>query len=84
LAAGTPVIAYKAGGALDYIEPGNNGLFFNEQTVESLAEVLRKFSADKFDRSQIQAAASQFSVQSFHAKMTRFVNSYTSKGGHES
>ena len=28
LAAGTPVIAYKKGGALDYIEDGKNGIFF--------------------------------------------------------
>jgi len=30
LASGTPVIAYKAGGALDYTAPGKTGEFFDE------------------------------------------------------
>ena len=34
MAAGTPVIAYKAGGALDYVMP-KTGKFFEEQTVDS-------------------------------------------------
>lgn len=28
MAAGTPVIAYKGGGALDYVVPGKTGEFF--------------------------------------------------------
>ena len=43
MAAGTPVIGYRAGGALDYIEPGKTGMFFEEQTVESLAYALQTF-----------------------------------------
>ena len=41
LAAGTPVIAYKKGGALDYIEDGKNGVFFERQTVSSLTQLLK-------------------------------------------
>ncbi|HUD03770.1 MAG TPA: glycosyltransferase, partial [Patescibacteria group bacterium] len=39
MAAGTPVIAFKAGGALDYVNP-KTGIFFEEQTTESLEKAL--------------------------------------------
>jgi glycosyltransferase involved in cell wall biosynthesis len=48
MAAGTPVIAYKAGGALDYVKENKTGLFFEEQSVESLCEALKKFNPSKF------------------------------------
>ncbi len=75
LAAGTPVIAYKAGGALDYVEPGKTGSFFNEQTADFLSDVLNKFSAKKFDSAQIQKTAAKFSPAEFTAKFQGFVDS---------
>lgn len=75
LAAGTPVIAYKAGGALDYIEPGKNGEFFNEQTAESLARTLRGFKPEKFDNSEIQKYARQFSSAAFRDKLNKLLDS---------
>ena len=44
LAAGCPVIAYNQGGAKDYILDGKNGLFFEQQSVDSLAKVIKKFN----------------------------------------
>ena len=44
LAAGCPVIAYKKGGAKDYIEDGKNGLFFESQTIDSLVSAIKKFN----------------------------------------
>lgn len=44
LAAGCPVIAFNKGGAKDYIEDGKNGLFFESQTVNSLAAAIKKFN----------------------------------------
>lgn len=43
MACGVPVIALKKGGALDYIKPNINGLFFENQTVTSLAEAIENF-----------------------------------------
>jgi glycosyltransferase involved in cell wall biosynthesis len=73
MAAGTPVIAYKAGGALDYVVPGKTGLFFEEQTARSLAAALRQFSPRKFDNQQIAAAAERFSRQRFVQKMRAYI-----------
>jgi glycosyltransferase involved in cell wall biosynthesis len=39
-AAGRPVIAYKAGGALDTVVNGQTGIFFQELTPESLSEAV--------------------------------------------
>ncbi len=74
LAAGTPVIAYKAGGALDYVQPGKTGMFFDEQTSESLADVLKKFSPSEFDHQKIKQFAESFSVGKFKNSFKNFLN----------
>ncbi|HET6863916.1 MAG TPA: glycosyltransferase [Candidatus Saccharimonadales bacterium] len=73
MAAGTPVIAYKAGGALDYVQPGKTGEFFGEQTADSLSAALKKFSSDKFNHAQIQKAAAKYSPESFCSALEKFV-----------
>ncbi len=75
LAAGTPVIAYKAGGALDYVVPGKTGIFFEEQTTASLTKALQAFTASDFNASIISKFAEQFSVKSFTSKIRAFLNS---------
>ena len=42
-AAGCPVLAYKEGGAIDSIKENETGLFFEEQTAESIIECMNKF-----------------------------------------
>ncbi len=79
LAAGTPVIAYKEGGALDYVEPGKTGEFFTEQTAEALAGALKRFTPDKYNASQIQNYAKKFSSGDFRAQFQKFVNSHMQK-----
>ena len=45
-AAGKPVIAFRAGGALETVKEGETGLFFNEQTAGSLADAVGRFEKD--------------------------------------
>jgi glycosyltransferase involved in cell wall biosynthesis len=78
LAAGTPVIAYKAGGALEYVTPGKTGLFFEEQTAKSLAAALRQFARERFDPEEVSRAADRFSTARFQQKMRLFVRKATS------
>jgi glycosyltransferase involved in cell wall biosynthesis len=73
MAAGTPVIAFKKGGALDYMVDGKTGLFFNEQTVKSLVGALKKFETMQFDSNVISAHAEQFSIDVFKKKIREFV-----------
>ncbi|SFT54211.1 Glycosyltransferase involved in cell wall bisynthesis [Selenomonas sp. GACV-9] len=43
-ACGTPVIAYGKGGALETVEENKTGIFFDEQTVASIANAVNMFS----------------------------------------
>ncbi len=74
LAAGTPVIAYNKGGALDYVVPGKTGLFFDKQTAKSLADVLAIAATKSFDYEAIAKHAEQFSVPAFAESMQKYIN----------
>lgn len=73
IAAGTPVIAYKDGGALDYVIPRVTGQFFEEQTVENLCQVLETFNAQPYDNKLVAKKALDFSSEVFRQKIHSFV-----------
>ena len=50
MASGRPVIAFRAGGVLETVKDGESGVFFDEQTIESINECVEKFFQIKFDR----------------------------------
>lgn len=72
-ACGTPVIAYAKGGALETIADGTTGLFFAEQTVDSLADALERFQALQVDPSALQEHASQYSAERFREQIRSLV-----------
>ncbi|MDR1300620.1 MAG: glycosyltransferase [Candidatus Nomurabacteria bacterium] len=74
LATGTPVIAYGAGGALDYVEDGQNGLFFDQQTTESLVRAIDKFAETKFNPKTVSKSAKKFSDARFKKEIKDFVD----------
>ena len=73
LSAGTPVIAYKDGGALDYIDAGINGVFFNDQSVESLSDALIDFQKTKFNPDNIRQSSNKFNFDSFKKNIKSFI-----------
>jgi glycosyltransferase involved in cell wall biosynthesis len=78
MAAGTPVIAFKAGGALDYVVEGKTGLFFDKQEVASLKKALSRFEAKKFDAKIIRKHAEDFSPAHFRQAMQTVIDKATS------
>lgn len=77
LASGTPVIAYKAGGALDYIKPRVTGEFFDKHNASALARALREFDGHRYSSAAIRAYAQRFSKEAFQKTMRDFiVNEY--------
>lgn len=73
MSSGRPVIAYRKGGVLETVIDGKTGLFFNEQTPESLAEVIKLFKNENFDSNFIRSHADKFSVASFRAQIEKFI-----------
>ncbi|MCA9370819.1 MAG: glycosyltransferase, partial [Candidatus Peregrinibacteria bacterium] len=74
MACGTPVISFRAGGPLETIVEGKTGLFFDEQTPQSLADVLQIFNASAFDAELCKAQAQQFSREKFEIQMKQAVS----------
>ncbi|MCI0381711.1 MAG: glycosyltransferase [Chlamydiae bacterium] len=66
-AAGVPAIAYGKGACLETIIPEKTGLFFQEQTEESLLKAIQTFERkqDQFIPEQIKAHAETFSEEKF-------------------
>jgi len=74
MASGRPVIAYQAGGVLETVKEGETGLFFAQQEVDCLVEVLRKFRSSDFSSSQIREHALKFSEDRFKKEIQEFIN----------
>jgi len=72
-ACGTPVIALGKGGALDTVVEGKTGLFFEEQTVQSLQDALQRFDHMKFDPQIIRTHAQAFSSNRFRSQISSTV-----------
>ena len=73
MAAGTPVIAFRAGGALDYVNPGKTGEFFSQQTVSSLKRALQRFSPVKYSSDDIKTRAQEFNAARFRKNISKFI-----------
>ena len=70
-AAGAPVIAFKAGGALDTVIEGKTGVFFDKQNTESLVKAVRKFEKLSFSQKDLINNAKRFSKERFKREILR-------------
>ena len=78
-ACGRPVIAFGKGGVLDSVIPGKTGVFFKEQSVESLKNAILEFENMKFDKQVIREHALGFDESVFQKKISDFVNDVYNK-----
>lgn len=76
-ACGRPVICYGKGGVLDSVIDGKTGVYFNEQTVESLKKAIIKFEKMKFDKKVIRRHAEEFSEENFKKKINDYLEKVT-------
>jgi glycosyltransferase involved in cell wall biosynthesis len=74
MAAGRPVIAYAAGGALDTVIEGTSGTLFAEQTVESLCDALKRFDPERYDPRVIRHHAEQFDTVVFRKRVRTYID----------
>ena len=73
-AAGCPVIAYQCGGALETVVDGVTGLFFKEQTPESLSDAVVRLNSMHLHTSDLVAHAQRFNKQRFKAEFQDFIS----------
>jgi glycosyltransferase involved in cell wall biosynthesis len=65
MAAGKPVVAFRAGGATETVVEGSTGVFFEEPTIESLAVAIERCEHLRFDGRAIRRQAEQFDRRVF-------------------
>jgi glycosyltransferase involved in cell wall biosynthesis len=67
LAAGAPVIAYGKGGVTETVVPGETGMFFERQDVESIARAVLEFERthDRFHAAHMRQTAAPYGRERF-------------------
>ena len=71
---GTPVIAFKGGGALDSVVDGKTGVFFNKQTTSSLKKAVKRFEKTRFSQQELKKNADKFSKDRFKKEFLKVIN----------
>ncbi|MCL6432457.1 MAG: glycosyltransferase, partial [Anaerolineae bacterium] len=72
-ASGRPVIAYRAGGAVETVIEGVTGVFFDEPSPEALAEAVRSLDASAFDPLTMRRHAERFDESVFREQLGQFI-----------
>lgn len=72
-AAGRPVVAYGAGGALDTVVDGVTGVHFQRQTVEDLVAAVRRLENLALDPGRIAQHARTFDTAVFRRELRAYV-----------
>lgn len=75
---GTPVIALKKGGYLETVIENKTGVFFNEQTAESITETINLFENKniKFVKKDFIENVTKFSIERFKNEFKSFVKNH--------
>ena len=76
LSCGTPVIAFNKGGASESVINEETGIFYNEQTADSIIHAVERFelSKGKFDPVKISNSAKKFDRKIFEQQIKDFVD----------
>lgn len=74
-AAGRPVIAYRAGGAVETVEENVTGVFFDQPSSVSLGEAIEKFEGMRFDQYTLRRHAEKFDRSVFTFRVLQFLGS---------
>jgi len=78
-AAGRPVIAFKAGGALDTVIDGVTGVFFEHDTAQSLAGAIEESESRAWNPNVIRLHAERFNTAAFQERMLALIEKFCPK-----
>jgi len=73
MACGKPVIAYRGGGALETVQEGITGIFFDTQEEDALVAALDMFKSMRFDPVRIRQHAQNFNKIRFKEEIETFI-----------
>ncbi|HEX9544055.1 MAG TPA: glycosyltransferase [Pyrinomonadaceae bacterium] len=74
-AAGRPVIAFRAGGALETVVEGRTGLFFDRPESDSLIQAIEEFELRNWDSQLLRSHAAKFDRAVFSNRLMGFLQS---------
>jgi glycosyltransferase involved in cell wall biosynthesis len=72
-AAGRPVIAFRAGGALETVVAGRTGIFFDQPEADSLAQAIKEFESYSWNAAELRAHAARFDRTVFAARLIDYL-----------
>ena len=77
MALGTPVIAFRSGGATESVQENVSGIFFEKQNANSLIDAIKKFSEteNQFDRGVLARSVEKFSKENFKKNFVDYLKS---------
>ncbi len=78
MAIGLPVLAYRAGGALDYVIPGKTGEFFDAQSVSAIVKTLSAFKPTRYSAKALRQHSELFSQAAFQKNIARQIDTLLS------
>lgn len=73
MASGRPAIAFRAGGAMETIIDNKTGIFFDDQSPESLQAAIEKFQSIDFRPENCREQAKKFDVVIFKENFSRLI-----------
>jgi len=73
MAAGRPVIAFAGGGYLETVVDGKTGVFFKENSVDSLISAMKRLDKLAIKPQDCRQQAMRFSKERFIKEMDHFV-----------
>jgi glycosyltransferase involved in cell wall biosynthesis len=76
MACGTPVIAFNSGGVKETVVEGKTGTFFNELTIDSLIDAIKRMEKIKIKAEDCRERAKQFSKERFMKEIKAFISKH--------
>lgn len=80
-AAGTPVVARAAGGAVETVRDGETGVLYPDPSVEGLCEAIRRFETLELEEASIRENARRFTPERFRRDFGDLVAGIMPSGG---
>jgi len=70
---GCPVIAFAAGGSLEIVQDGRNGILFAEQHADDIARAVRRADAMSWPVEQVRQHVEAFSRETFQRRVWKLI-----------